>query len=131
MTDIPDYAMDAIITDGIAFMRSITNAYGGEEGMDLWNTIADTLGPEIKGKIFFAMLTNSHDDKVTLSGAVQGTPKITCIKIIRRYTGMSLVDAKEAYESAADYGSKVIVKVNPNQRRNLIDELRLNGMVVS
>jgi hypothetical protein len=131
MTYLSEPAMDSIITDGVAFMRSITNAYGAEEGMELWNTIADTLGPDVKGKIFFAMLTNSHDDKVTLSGAVQGSPKITCIKIIRQYTAMSLIDAKEAYENAADYGTKVILKVEPKFRRSLIDELRLNGMIVS
>lgn len=126
-----DEHMDAIINDGIAFIRSITVAYGSEEGMALWDTIASTLDPDVKGKIFFAMLTGSHEDRVTLSGAVSGTNKITCIKIIRQYTGLGLVESKNAYESAGDYGSKVTLKVNPKDRRNMIDELRQNGMIVS
>jgi hypothetical protein len=126
-----DEHMDAIINDGIAFIRSITVAYGSEEGMALWDTIASTLDPDVKGKIFFAMLTGSHEDRVTLSGAVSGTNKITCIKIIRQYTGLGLVESKNAYESAGDYGSRVTLKVNPKDRRNMIDELRQNGMIVS
>jgi ribosomal protein L7/L12 len=123
--------MDAIVSDGIAFIRSITTAYGSETGMELWDTIANTLDPDVKGKIFFAMLTGSHEDRVTLTGAVAGSNKITCIKLIRQYTGMGLVEAKNAYESAGDYGQKVSLKVNPKERRNMIDDLRQNGMVVS
>jgi ribosomal protein L7/L12 len=123
--------MDAIVSDGIAFMRSITNAFGSETGMELWDTIANTLHPAIKGKIFFAMLTGTHDDRVTLTGSVAGTNKIVCIKIIRGYTGMGLRESKEAYEQAGDYGKPITLKVDPKQRRAMIDELRQNGMIVS
>lgn len=128
---ISDEHMDAIVSDGIAFIRSITTAYGSDKGMELWDTIANTLDPSVKGKIFFAMLTGSHEDRVTLSGSVAGSNKITCIKIIRQYTGLGLVEAKNAYEAAGDFGQKVTVKVNPKERRNMIDDLRQNGMVVS
>ncbi len=128
---VTDEHMDAIVSDGISFIRSITTAYGSETGMELWDTIANTLDPDVKGKIFFAMLTGSHEDRVTLTGAVAGSNKITCIKLIRQYTGMGLVEAKNAYESAGDYGQKVSLKVNPKERRNMIDDLRQNGMVVS
>jgi ribosomal protein L7/L12 len=121
--------MDAIVSDGIAFIRSITAAYGSETGMELWDTIANTLDPAIKGKIFFAMLTGSHDDRVTLTGSVAGSNKIACIKIIRQYTGMGLAESKHAYEEAGF--NPVNIKVDPKQRRALIDELRQNGMIVS
>lgn len=128
--DISDEQMDMIVSDSIAFIRSITTVYGSDQGMKLWETIADTLDPSIKGKTFFAMLTGSHEDRVTLSGYVAGTNKITCIKIIRQYTGMGLVESKNAYEST-EYGQKVQIKVDPKQRRECIDELRMNGMIVS
>jgi hypothetical protein len=128
---ISDECMDAIICDGIAFLRSITTAYGSDEGMKLWDTIASTLDPSVKGKIFFAMLTDSHDDRVTLTGSVAGSNKIMCIKLIRQYTGYGLIEAKNAYEQAGEYGQKVPVKVDPKQRRLFIDELRQNGMIVS
>jgi len=128
---ISEEHMNAIVSDGIAFIRSITTAYGSETGMELWETIADTLDPDVKGKIFFALLTGTHEDRVTLSGAVAGTNKITCIKIIRQFTGLSLTEAKNAYESAGDFGQTVSLKVNPKYRREMIDELRQNGMIVS
>ena len=131
MTDISSDQMEAIIGDSIAFIRSITNVYGSEKGMELWETIADTIDPVIKGKVFFAILTGTHEDRVTLSGAVSGTNKIVCIKTIRQYTGYGLVEAKNAYESASDYGQKVFLKINPKDRRAMIDELRQNGMIVS
>lgn len=131
MTENSNEHMDAIVSDGIAFIRAITTAYGSDEGMKLWDTIANTLDPAIKGKIFFSMLTGTHEDRVTLSGAVAGTNKINCIKIIRQYTGLGLVESKNAYEDAGDYGSKVTLKVDPKNRRAMIDELRQNGMIVS
>lgn len=131
MTEISEENMDMIVSDSIAFIRSITTVYGSEKGMELWGTIADTIDPAIKGKVFFALLTGSNEDRVTLSGAVAGTNKINCIKIIRQYTGMGLAESKNAYESAGDYGQKVQLKVNPKHRREMIDELRLNGMIVS
>lgn len=131
MTEISEENMDAIISDSIAFIRSITTVYGSDKGMELWGTIADTIDPAIKGKVFFALLTGSNEDRVTLSGAVAGTNKINCIRIIRQYTGLGLAESKNAYESAGDYGQKVQLKVNPKHRREMIDELRQNGMVVS
>ena len=128
---VTDEHMDAIVSDGISFIRSITTAYGSETGMELWDTIANTLDPDVKGKIFFAMLTGSHEDRVTLTGAVAGSNKIACIKIIRQYTGMGLTESKQAYEEAGDYGQKVSLKVNPKERRHMIDDLRQNGMIVS
>ena len=128
---LTDEHMDMIISDSIALIRTITLAYGSEEGMKLWGTIADTLDPDIKGKVFFALLTGANEDRVTMSGAVAGTNKINCIKLIRQYSGMGLVEAKNAYESAGEYGSKVTVKCDPKKRREFIDELRQNGMIVS
>lgn len=129
--NISDEHLDAIVSDGIAFIRSITTAYGSDTGMELWDTIANTLDPSVKGKIFFAMLTGSHEDRVTLTGAVPGAAKINCIKIIRQFTGLGLVEAKNAYENASDYGQTITLKVNSKDRRIMIDELRQNGMIVS
>lgn len=127
---ITDEQMDMIVSEGIAFIRSITNAYGSEEGMKLWETIADTLDPDIKGKIFFAMLVGTHDDRVTMSRIGNGANKITCIKYIRQYTGYGLVEAKNAYENVA-FGQSVTLKVDPKQRRAFINDLIANGMIAS
>lgn len=131
MKDVSDEQMNYLISESIAYLRAITTVYGADEGMKLWDTMADTLDPAIKGKVFFALLVGSHEDRVTLTGSVAGSNKIACIKIIRQYTGYSLVEAKNAYEAAGDFGEKVQLKVNPKNRRQMVDELRQNGMVVA
>ena len=131
MTEVSEDQMAAIIGDGISFMRTITQVYGSEKGMELWETIADTIDPSIKGKIFFTLLTGIHESRVILSGAVFSANKITCIKLIRQYTGLGLTEAKNAYEQAADYGQQVHLTVDAKHRRIAVDELRYNGMIVS
>ena len=64
---IPAAYKEDIIQSGINFMRSITEAYGSDEGLRLRDTIASTLDPDVKGEIFFAMLTGDH------CGAVVGS----------------------------------------------------------
>jgi hypothetical protein len=44
---IPSEHKAEIITTGINFMRAITEAYGSDEGMRLWDTIATTLDSDI------------------------------------------------------------------------------------
>jgi ribosomal protein L7/L12 len=131
MTEVSDEHMDDIVVDGIAFLRSITTAYGSETGMELWDTIANTLDPAIKGKIFFAMLTGSHESRVTITGATNGANKIACIKLIRQYTSLGLSEAKYAYENASDFGQIVNLKVDSKLRREVVNELRQNGMIVA
>lgn len=126
---ITDEQMNVIVSEGIQFIRAITEAYGSDEGMQLWETIASTLDPAVKGKIFFAMLTGSHDDRVTMSGASNGR-KIECIKYIREYTGYGLIDAKNAYETAV-FGPITLTLIDPKLRSAFISDLRNCGMHVT
>ncbi len=121
--------MDAIVVDGISFMRSITEIYGSEKGMEVWDKIVNTLDPEIKGNIFFAMLTGTHESRITLSGFYTNANKIACIKIIRQYTGMSLTEAKNAYELSEF--NPVSIKIDAKKRREVVEELRQSGMRIN
>lgn len=131
METVDEDQMNVIVSDGIAFLRSITQAYGSEKGMELWDTIANTLDPSIKGKIFFSMLTGVYDNNVTMTAALPSANKIMCIKLIRQYTGLGLSEAKNAYEQAADYNFPTHLTVSPKDRRNMINDLRANGMVLA
>ena len=99
--------------------------------MKLWETIADTLDPNVKGKIFFAMLTGDTDSKVTIFGVTNGASKIACIKVIREYTGIGLLEAKTLYEDIADFKKSVTIKVAPNERRMFVANLSQHGMITS
>ena len=95
---IPHEHKDEIISSGISFLRSITLAYGSETGMELWDTIATTLDPDIKGAIFFSMLTGESGSRITIRDydhASNGGNKVAIIKAIREVTGLGLKDAKD------------------------------------
>lgn len=95
---IPHEHKDEIISSGIYFLRSITLAYGSETGMELWDTIATTLDPDIKGAIFFSMLTGESGSRITIRDydrAPHGGNKVAIIKAIREVTGLGLKDAKD------------------------------------
>ena len=87
---IPADFKEDIIQSGINFMRSITEAYGTDEGMKLWDTIASTLDPDVKGQIFFAMLTGDYNGVVSISSAQAGSDRVWRIKAIRSVTDPSL-----------------------------------------
>ena len=74
-----------LISDGIAFMRSISDQYGTETGLQLWDRICEVLDPNVKGEIFIAMLTGDTRAKLTISCSPHQYPtyRILHIKAIR------------------------------------------------
>ena len=92
---IPEDHKTAVISNGLHFMRSITEAYGADEGLKLWDTITNTLDPDVKGQIFFAMITGTHNDTILLSSVYTGADAVSCIKEIRNWTGYGLKEAKD------------------------------------
>lgn len=97
---LADATRDTIVLSGLQFMRSITEAYGSEKGMLLWDTITETLGNDIKGAIFFRLMTGSGDCNVTVLATQTKTAGgsgnfIPYIKAVREYTGHGLKEAKE------------------------------------
>lgn len=114
-----------IIQSGMDFLRSITEAYGSEEGMKLWDTIAGTLDPDVKGSIFFAMITGNHDEFIRIP--MQSVPSlITAIKAVRTVDrSLGLKECKDLVESLE--WSPIKIKVAPGQRTDAIRILRDEG----
>ena len=126
---IPAEFKEDIIQSGINFMRSITEAYGTDEGMRLWDAIANTLDPDIKGQIFFAMLTGDYNGVVSISGAQAGSDRVWRIKSIRSVTGMGLKEAKDLSD-LLDSGKTIKLNINPKKRNEALSELRNAGFHV-
>ena len=126
---IPVEHKEDIIQSGINFMRSITDAYGTDEGMKLWDTIATTLDPEIKGQIFFAMLTGDYNGIINLASFQSGSDRIKRIKSIRIVTGLGLKEAKDLSD-LLDGGNSVKLNIDPKKRNECLDELRNAGFHV-
>ena len=140
---IPHEHKDEIISSGIAFMRSITLAFGADTGMELWDTIARTLDPDVKGAIFFSMLTGESGNRITIRDYERnGNNKIAIIKAIRGCTGLGLKEAKDltddlmgaGYNSSGTYigsngtGTPITIDIGKDRHRNTcVKELREAG----
>ena len=89
-----------LIHDGIRFLRTLTEVYGVEEGMQMWNKMGDVIGPNLHGQIFFAMLGGNSGRAINLtaSTADRNGNAIPVIKCIRTYTGFGLKEAKDTWD---------------------------------
>lgn len=128
---IPNEHRDAVISNGMHFMRAITEAYGAEQGMRLWETIADTLDPDIKGQIFFAMITGTYNDTIVLRRAQASgiANRVAAIKEIRNWTGMGLKEAKDASDTV-ESGRSVRITVKPAEHHSAMRALRAVGFEI-
>lgn len=128
---IPVEHKEDIIQSGINFMRSITEAYGTDEGMKLWDTISSTLDPDVKGQIFFAMLTGEYNNIVTITGYNPGADRIRMIKTIRNVDkrGLGLKEAKDMSDHLLA-GRAIKLDIDPSARAIILSELRKAGFHV-
>lgn len=126
---IPTEHKQDVIQSGINFMRSITEAFGTDEGMKLWDTIAETLDSDVKGQIFFAMLTGEYNGIITLTGAMQSANRITLIKAVRSVSGLGLKEAKDVCDGLWE-GKPQKLNVEPKNRNFALRELRNAGFYV-
>jgi hypothetical protein len=132
---IPEEHKVDIITNGIQFMRSITEAYGTDDGLKLWGTIADTLDPDVKGQIFFAMITGEYQNKLRCSinraSYNRNRDKIAVIKEIRTWTGHGLKEAKDLADLMIDQNLDIAITVSPDKYKAARMGLTNVGLTVS
>jgi hypothetical protein len=121
--------LDSVVFDGIRFLESITRFYGPEKGMTVWDKMGEAFGDEIKGKVFFAMLTGDSVGRVRFT-STNCHQAVWAIKAIRTATGFGLKEAKDLYDLGKSKTVAVDVKT-PEQRRELIKCLRDAGCSVS
>jgi hypothetical protein len=134
---IPEEHKTAIVSNGLHFMRSITEAYGADKGLELWEQITSVLDPEVKGQVFFAMITGTYNDKVHLKGLthIATNNAVACIKEIRRWSGLGLKESKDMYDrirnSSFDSGVRgEFLKVNHEDYHRAVAGLRNVGFTV-
>ncbi len=132
---IPEEHKTALITNGLHFMRSITEAYGADKGMEMWEEITSVLDPDVKGQIFFAMITGTYNDRVHIKGLSNSALNnaVGCIKEIRRWSGLGLKESKDMYDRLRHKGletSQEYVKVNHEDYHRAVAGLRNVGFTV-
>lgn len=134
MTDsIPEEHKTAIISNGLHFMRSITECYGAEKGMELWEQITSVLDPEVKGQIFFAMITGTYNDRIQIKSVAENANAVWCIKAIRQWTGLGLKEAKDIFDRVRNrgpFGDAQPIKIKHEDYHNAVSELRKVGFSI-
>ena len=121
-----------LISDGVAFMRSITDQYGTETGLQLWDRICEVLDPNVKGEIFIAMLTGDTRARLNISCSPDqySTNRIPHIKAIREVTGLGLKEAKDLSDLMINGKPMSITVKEGLSRQYARDVLRDAGLIV-
>lgn len=105
-----------VVRSARAFIRSLCEEYGHEQGLTVWDRVREVLGNQAAGDIFLGMLV-SADAQITVESI--GLYKIEAIKCVRKLTGWGLKESKDFVESVA-YGPKTIDATE--YPTNLVDE---------
>lgn len=127
-----DETMDMVVRDGIRFMESLTRHYGPDRGQEIWEGISEVVGKEVKGKIFFAMITgDTLSDRVvfTVGDANGRSNAVAVIKAIRNASGLGLKEAKDQWDHSLS-GRGTVQCPNYESARSLISDLRMLGCKV-
>lgn len=128
---IPEQHKQSIISDGLRFMRSVTEAYGSNKGMQMWETIADAIDPDLKGELFFAMITGEYNTTIRINGVRPSANKVSLIRAIRctdkRQPGLK--EAKDMVDALQDIGKKFVIEVTPDKYKTATTDLSEAGFI--
>lgn len=120
--------INELIIDGIRFLESMVRYYGTDKGMELYEKFGEVLGKDIKGKIFFAMLTGETSFRLRVTRG-SCCLAVEAIKAIRLHTGLSLSDAKKYYDLTS-VGETVLECIDSKHKKDLSHELNRLGMQI-
>lgn len=120
--------IDEVVFDGIRFLESLTRHYGPERGMEVWEKMGEVLGPDIKGQVFFSMLTGESSNRIRIQAGTCDQA-VAAIKAIRAGTGYGLKEAKDAWD-LSKHQVVTLDNVQRDAKRLLVRDLRNLGMIV-
>lgn len=124
---IPQEHREQLVGTSISFIRVVTEIYGNEKGMELWATIADTIDSELKGQVFFSMLTGEFDNTVVIQPTPQIPDQIALVRTLRSITGLGLKEAKELSDKIVHLNIPVKIDLKGVKRTQALFELRKVG----
>lgn len=120
-----------LVFNSLNFVQAITKNYGAEQGMAMWDTIANTVDRRLKLEVFKAMMDSGQvEGRIRIAGAYPSADKIKLIKTLREFTGYGLKDAKDAVDSLHTAGTFFDVKVAYHLHARAIDAFRTAGFVL-
>jgi len=119
-----------LVFNSLNFVQSITRNYGAEQGMAMWDTIANTVDRRLKLEVFKAMMNGSQaEGRVRIIGAYPSSDKIQLIRTLRQFTGMGLKEAKDSIEDLRN-GKVMEVQVPYHDHPKALAEFRAIGFML-
>lgn len=114
-------------------LREITTIWGAEQGMLLWEKVAEGLGQDLKGALFFSMITGDYLGDITVKQLNAQADAIQIIKVIRAATKIGLKEAKDLYDTVRN-GKAITIETSPDidnsDRLDIIRKLEDAGCVI-
>jgi ribosomal protein L7/L12 len=119
-----------LVFNSLNFVQAITKNYGAEQGMAMWDTIANTVDRRLKLEVFKAMMDGGQvSGRIRIVGAQPSSNKVTLIKTLREFTGFGLKEAKDGVDELQN-GTVLDIKVPYHIHQRALTELRLAGFLV-
>ncbi len=119
-----------LVFNSLNFVQAITKNYGAEQGMAMWDTIANTVDRRLKLEVFKAMMNPKLlDGRVRIIGAQPSSDKVKLIKTLREYTNHSLKDAKDSIDLLQS-GTVLSVEVPYHLHMEAMNAFKLAGFIL-
>lgn len=120
-----------LIHDGIRFLRTMTEFYGMDEGMAIWDKMGDAIPANLRGQIFMAMLCGTTGKHINISAGRAGATgnAIAIIRCIRENTRLGLKEAKDIWDESRM--RTVSVVCDPKFINKFSQDLRHLGCIVT
>jgi ribosomal protein L7/L12 len=119
-----------LVFNSLNFVQAITKNYGAEQGMAMWDTIANTVDSRLKLEVFKAMMDGGQvNGRVRIIGAYPNSDKVKLIKTLREFTGYGLKEAKDGIDELQN-GTVLDIKVPYHLHHRALTELRLAGFML-
>lgn len=130
MTELSPDNKRQLVDSGLMFLRAIGNSYGSERALEIWNQLADTVHPDLKGWTFEAMLLGRMESSVVITKLLSPhVHKISIIKAIRTWDrrNLGLKEAKDMLDNLMEQQKEIALEINYSRIAAATAEFRALG----
>jgi len=119
-----------LVFNSLNFVQTVTKNYGAEQGMAMWDTIANTVDRRLKLEVFKAMMNPTQlDGRIRIASAQPGADKVRLIRTLREYTNAGLKDAKDSIDLLHS-GTVLDIEVPYHLHMEAVNAFRIAGFIL-
>jgi ribosomal protein L7/L12 len=119
-----------LVFNSLNFVQTVTKNYGAEQGMAMWDTIANTVDRRLKLEVFKAMMNPTQlDGRIRIASAQPSADKVRLIRTLREYTNAGLKDAKDSIDLLHS-GTVLDIEVPYHLHMEAVNAFRIAGFIL-